>query len=368
MAGMHGTGSGTWIEIDGSTGEGGGQILRSALVIAALTGRPLRIWDIRARRRRPGLAAQHLTAVRAVAALCGARVEGDRLGSTELVFVPRHAPRPGTWTFDVGTARPGGSAGAAGLVLQTVALPLAFADAPSHVEVVGGTHVPLSPPADFLETVWAPWLSRIGLHVAPYLLAYGFYPTGGGRIAADIAPPTGPEPLVAEDPGRLLEVEVRALAAELPAHIPARMAGRARTLLAPLGVPIRERPARVRAASPGAFCYVHLHFEHAEAGFVALGAPGVPSERVAEQAVAEALSHTESRAALDRHMADQILLPLAFAPGPSRFSTSMATLHLETQAWLLEASGLARVRIGRGAPVTVEVEPQLGPDVGRRLR
>jgi len=361
MAGMRGEHGGV-VEVDGRTGEGGGQILRSALTLSALTGRPVRIRHIRARRTPPGLAAQHLTAVRAAAAVCKAEVAGDRLGSTELFFRPRRPPRPDSYAFDVAAARPGGSAGAASLVLQTVALSLAFADASSRVEVRGGTHVPHSPPADFLETVWAPWLSRTGLRITPRLVAYGFHPAGGGLIAAGIEPSRDLRPLHAREPGALVAVEIRAVAAELPAHIPARMAARAHTLLSPLGLPVVERAARVRARSPGAFCYVHLRFSASDAGFFALGAPGRPSEEVAEDAATQALAHVESGAALDPHMADQILLPLCFLPGPSRFSTSRVTSHLRTHAWLLEHFGVARVHIEEGHPVVVDVMPTVGSD------
>jgi RNA 3'-terminal phosphate cyclase (ATP) len=237
--------------IDGAHGEGGGQILRTALSLSAITRRPLRIECIRALRRNPGLAAQHLTAVRAAAALCDAQLSGDTLGSACLDFVPQAPVVAGNYAFDVSLAREGGSAGAVMLVLQTVFLPLALANGDSGVELHGGTHMAWSPPFDYVRDVWLPMLSRLGVEASVELASWGWYPVGKGEVRAQIRGHQATlKPLELEQRGSLLRVSARAVAANLPAHIPQRMADRARTLLAVLGVDLRIEPLRVRAGLP----------------------------------------------------------------------------------------------------------------------
>lgn len=336
------------MRIDGTLVEGGGQIVRSAVAIAAVRGIAVEIVDIRGRRPNPGLQAQHLTAVRAAAAVCDARLAGDHLGSRRLVFEPRRAAQAGSWHFDVAAAREGGSAGSAGLVLQTVALPLLLAGAPSQLVVAGGTHLPASPCYDFLELVWAPALAALGLDVQLALDAYGFYPRGGGQIRAQLRGAAVPAPLARCDPGGLTCVEVRAIAAALPAHIPQRMSDRARALLTAEGVQPRLMPRRVRAASPGALSFIAARYAAGACGFTAFGAPGKPAERVAEEAVQLFAEHRASGAAVDRWLADQLLLPLAMAGGISRFTTDVVTTHLTTQAEVLRLFALAEVTITQG--------------------
>lgn len=349
------------VRVDGAFGEGGGQIVRSSVAIAAVRGVATEIVNIRARRPNRGLQAQHLTAVRAAAALCGAELAGDWLGSERLLFAPRHAVAAGRYAFDVAEARAGGSAGSAALVLQTVALPLLLARGRPIVVVEGGTHLPASPCFDYLERVWAPALSALGLKVGLVLESYGFYPRGGGRIRAELEGNGPPRSLERLHRGALSTVEVRAIAASLPAHIAQRMADRARSLLAKEGIAAAVEPRRVRAASPGAVTFVAACYEGGYGGFTGFGAPGKPSEQVAEEAVTLFRAHQQSGAALDRWLADQILLPLAFARGSSRFTTDCATAHLHTQAELLRLFGLAAVRIkSEEKTVAVQVEPAEG--------
>jgi RNA 3'-terminal phosphate cyclase (ATP) len=355
------------LRVDGGAGEGGGQIVRSAVAVAAATGIAVEIADIRARRPNPGLQAQHLTAVRAAAAVCGARLAGDRPGSRRLLFEPRHPPRAGHFHFDVAAAREGGSAGSACLVLQTVALPLLLAPGPSEVVVEGGTHLPNSPCFDFLELVWAPALRSLGWQIEVALEAFGFYPKGGGRIRARLAGGRLPAPLSRVAPGALERVTIRAVAASLPAHIPQRMSDRARGLLAPPGVPLRVEPRRVRALSPGAFTFLVAEHAGSSCGFTAFGAPGKPSEQVAEEAVVLLRKHLASGAGLDRWLADQILLPLAFAEDVSVFTTDVATAHLWTHSALLGNLGIAAIALReRDGRVEVEVRPAADRDAARR--
>ena len=350
--------------IDGSHGEGGGQILRSAAKLSTMFGRPVRIENIRAGRRNPGLAAQHVTSIRAAAAICGAVVEGDELGSRTLTFIPQHPVRAGRYEFDVAAARLGGSAGAASLVMQTVLLPLAMADGESQVTVHGGTHMAWSPPFDYLRDVWLPALRPLGVAAELELKAWGWFPIGKGCIRATIQ---GAGQCLFKhrnfvERGELVEVTGRAVAANLPAHIAQRMADRARALLEETGAPIRIVPERVRAACAGAGIFLAARYEKLDCGFSALGARGKPSEEVAEEAAKLLLAHQSAGAALDEHLGDQILVPLAVADGPSRYTVERVSRHLETNAWLIERFGFADIGIDRRSDgtglITVTPSPQ----------
>jgi RNA 3'-terminal phosphate cyclase (ATP) len=324
------------IVIDGSHGEGGGQILRTALALSTLLERPLRIENIRAGRPNPGLQAQHLTAVQAMAAICRAEVKGDTLGSPALTFVPGGPPQPGSYTFDVAEARQGGSAGAATLVLQTVLLPLALAGGASQLTIHGGTHVAWSPPYHYIESVYQPLLARIGLRAAVELLKWGWYPLGGGEIRATINPTDRLIALKLNERGTLLRVQGLAVAANLPAHIPQRMADRADKLLKSQGVAAEIETLRVKADCAGAGIFLAAEYEKTRAGFSALGARGKPSEQVAEEACRALLSFHRSAAAVDKHLADQLILPLALADGPSTFLAEEISQHTETNIWVVE--------------------------------
>ncbi len=348
------------LEIDGSHGEGGGQILRTALSLAALTGRTVQFRNIRAGRRYPGLAAQHLTSVRAAAAICDARLEGDVLGGQDLLFAPQRGVRGGAYAFDVAAAREGRSAGAASLVLQTVFLPLAFASTPSDIIVEGGTHNPMSPPFDYLRDVWLRTLAPMGIQAEIELEAWGFYPVGKGRIRARLPAWTGDmrsrlRAFDLRERGAFLRVHGRAVAANLPSHIPERMAARARALILPLGAEVSIEAQCVEAACPGAGIFLAAAYENVVAGFGALGRPGRPSEEVAEEAALALVTHHAAKAALDPHLGDQILLPAALAHSPSQFSIHRITRHLRTNAWVIEQFGLAKVEMSEHADGTGEV-------------
>lgn len=357
------------VVIDGAHGEGGGQILRTALALSALTGRPLRMERIRANRRNAGLAAQHLTAVRATASLCDAELRGDELASMELDFIPRRPVSAGSYTFDVASAREGGSAGSVSLVLQTVLVPLAFASGQSKILVRGGTHLPNSPSVDYLQRVWLPMLARLGIDATLTLDAWGWYPVGKGQIRATIGaspselPARTIEPLELTNRGPLDRIHGRAVAANLPSHIPQRMADRASALLRGIGARIDIQAERVHAACPGAGIFLVAEYEHACAGFCAFGAIGKASEAVADEAVTLLLRHRDSGAALDRHMGDQILLPLCLAEGPSRYSVENASAHLQTNAWVIEQFGIASVMLessasGTGLVTVTPISPE----------
>ena len=321
--------------IDGSHGEGGGQVLRTALTLAVLTGKPMRIEHIRAGRRKPGLRPQHLTAVRVAAVVCGARLEGDELGSQALTFVPGGPPCPGEYTFDVAEAARGGSAGSVSLVLQTVLLPLALAEGESRLTLRGGTHVPWAPPASYLEHVFLPALAQMGVRAQMELMRWGFYPAGGGEIRVRIVGREEPlSPIVLTERGELQRVWGTAAVMNLPAHIPQRMAARARNALAEAGLQAQVEPLRLRGAGPGAGIFLFARYAHATAGFTAYGRKGLPAERVAETVCEDLLAHHRSGAPADPHLADQLVLPMALA-GKSRLNTSRVSQHLLTNVWVV---------------------------------
>ncbi len=243
--------------LDGAHGEGGGQILRTALSLSAITMRAFRLINLRAGRRNPGLMPQHLTAVRAAAAVTGAVVSGDELSSTELLFSPQHPPKAGSYAIDVAEAAERGSAGSVTLILQTLLVPLALADGVSTLILRGGTHVEWSPPFDDVVSAYLPVLRSMGLRAEAELRQWGWYPIGKGEVACRITG-TGshgaygltPRPIEALARGALKRITGRALAANLPAHIAQRMADRARATLGNLGVPTDVEPQQIIAACP----------------------------------------------------------------------------------------------------------------------
>lgn len=349
------------IIVDGSHGEGGGQILRSAMALSALSGQPFELVNIRANRPKPGLSAQHLTAVRAAAAICDASIEGDRLQSLELRFAPRCPVRPGDYLFDVAEAREGGSAGSVTLVLHTILLPLSLAAGRSVVTIRGGTHVPWSPSVDYVQDVWLPTLAEMGVRAELELFRWGWYPAGGGTVRVSIGGIAGKSlaPIVAGDRGELRKLHGRAVAAKLPAHIPERMRDRANTLLGEAGISGHIRTEIVDTACPAAGIFLALEYEGGRGGAAALGKRGMPSEAVAEEAVTALLAYHRSGAAFDAHLGDQLLLPAACAAGESRFSVAQVTRHLLTNSWVLERFGAARVTVTgpMGEPGDVTVAP-----------
>ncbi|MCS6914454.1 MAG: RNA 3'-terminal phosphate cyclase [Myxococcales bacterium] len=350
------------IVLDGGFGEGGGQILRSALALAAAAGRPVRIERIRARRKLPGLRPQHLRAVFALSNLCAAEVEGAHEGSLCLDFRPRQPVTVGDHRLDIGTA------GSTALLLHALVPALCMAHpegARSRLVLIGGTHQPLAPSAGYLIDVWCQASRAIGLDVAVQLVRPGFYPRGGGEIRAEIRaerPQGGIEWLVRSRPVR---VRARAGLAHLPRHIAERMVGRVAVRLAEAGLPFEPRrdgeivDHGTGPASPGAYLELVLEAPPVPAGFVGLGRKGVPAEQVADGAVADLLRHMATDAPLDPHLADQVVMLLALARAPSRYRTSRVTQHLLTHAALLSAMWPVSVEVNgtEGVPGEVAVTP-----------
>ncbi len=319
------------IRIDGSQGEGGGQVLRTSLALSVLTGQPFHLTRIRANRRNPGLAPQHLAGVRAAAQLAAAEVSGDELRSSELIFQPRAKASPGDYYFDVSQLAGQGSAGAITLLLQAVLLPLALADGPSTLVLRGGTHVAWSPPYHYVEWVLFPVLRQIGLDADAELAQSGWYPQGGGELRVSVAGNADLHGITLLERGPLTRLHGVAVAANLPSHIPQRMADRANNLLRDAALPPVVQPGHLRGPSTGAAVLLAAEYgSGVRAGFSALGERGKPSEVVAGEAVGELLAYRAQPGALDEHLPDQILTALMLADGPSALSTVEITRHTLT--------------------------------------
>lgn len=347
------------LTIDGSYGEGGGQILRSALSLSALLGQPVRLEKIRVRRRRPGLRPQHLTAVRALAQVCDAELEGDALDSRTLTFVPRCSPQAGDYHFDVLDAAKGGSAGAVSLILQAVLLPLALAESDSTITLEGGTHVAWSPPIHYLQEIYLPTLARLGVRAAVQLERWGWYPQGGGRVTCRLEGLDAPATIRPLSPLRLTErrglrrITGFSATSNLPAHIGRRQRDRAVKLLRSHGFKPEIEIVDAPSPGPGTCVFLRAEFKGAVAGFTGYGRLRKPAEKVAEEAGRAFLAYQRSGGAVDRYLADQLILPLALASGESCFTSGKVTDHLRTNAWLVEQFLPVRVDIGKDRYVRI---------------
>ncbi len=329
------------VHIDGSEGEGGGQILRTALAMALVTRQGVRLTSIRSRRARPGLLPQHLTAVRAAAEVGQAEVRGDRAGSRELVFQPQTI-RTGEYHFATGTA------GSATLVLQTVLPPLLTADGPSRLVLEGGTHNPWAPPFDFLERAFLPLLRRMGARVDARLERPGFYPAGGGRVVVQIEPVANLQPIELIERGPLRHARARAIVSRLPISIAERELA---TVAEQLGWPRDSlRAETVESPGPGNALMLDLEAEHVTEVYCAFGQRGVLAEQVAADAVAAVARYLAAGVPVGEHLADQLLLPLALA-GRGAFRTLAPSGHTLTNLAMLQ----------QFVPLFVETEP-LGED------
>lgn len=315
------------IELDGATGEGGGQILRSALTLSTITGQPFRITNIRANRSKPGLMRQHLVAVQAAAQISDAVVSDAQVGSTTLTFAPKPV-RAGDYQFAIGTA------GSCTLVLQTVVLALLFADGPSTVRITGGTHNPMAPPAHFLQRAYCRLLEAMGAQVDIGLVRCGFYPAGGGVVVATIAPCAQLKPLVLMEHGERQDGYAEALIAGVPASVATRELD-----VIGAGMGWGEPQLRVRGLpgeqGPGNAVMITLVHKNVTEVFSAYGEKSLKAEIVARKALAEAQDYIASGAAVGEHLADQLMLPLALAGG-GQFTAAAVSQHALTNAQVIK--------------------------------
>ena len=324
------------LSIDGSFGEGGGQILRTALSLSLATGTPFRIEKIRAGRKNAGLLRQHLTAVLAAAEISSAQVEGAVLGSSGLTFVP-NAVRAGDYRFAVGTA------GSATLVFQTILPALLRADAPTRVDIEGGTHNFAAPPFDFLDRTFVPLIRRMGAGVSLKLERYGFYPAGGGRFIAEIEPCRNLKPLELGERGDIHAKRATAIVANLPSKIAAREIERIASMMSVTSegniVSTKDSPG------PGNLVFIEIESENVTEIFSAFGRLGVVAESVAAEAVRDARAYLVSRAVAGEYLTDQLMLPIALA-GEGSFTATKLSRHARTNQEV----------ISRFLPVRFEVE------------
>ncbi len=314
------------IIIDGSEGEGGGQIVRNACALSLVTGQSFRIVNIRGGREKPGLMRQHVTAIEAACTLGNAECEGLAVGASEVTFRPGRVS-PGDYRFSVGTA------GSTGLVLQTILPPLMLADGPSRVVLEGGTHNMMAPPFDFVERVFLPVVNRMGPRVSARLVRHGFYPRGGGRIEVEIAPaPLAPIDCIAR--GARLHRSATAVFAALPFEIAQREIAMARKLLdwPEEAFAVRELPAD---QGPGNIVLLEAAFEHVTEIVSSFGKLGVTAEAIVKTASARMAGYLASDAFAGPYLADQLLLPFALASGGS-FTTVKPSRHALTAADIIE--------------------------------
>jgi RNA 3'-terminal phosphate cyclase (ATP) len=309
------------INIDGSHGEGGGQILRSSLSLAIATGKPCRITKIRAGRQKPGLMRQHLTALKAAIEICGGDADGMSIGSREVVFNPGKVV-PGRYSFAVGTA------GSATLVLQTILPALMVAEAPSELMLEGGTHNPWSPPFDFLRTTFLPLLEKMGVTVTARLESHGFFPAGGGRFSLSVSPSGKLEALSLCDRPDGHELSGTAIVSALPESIARRELV---VLGTELGIPGKDlKIVEIEDGhGPGNVVMIEVRSDEVTELFTGFGRRKVRAENVAGELVKEVSSYLKARVPVGPHLADQLLLPMALA-GRGEFLTQKPTLHTQT--------------------------------------
>ncbi len=298
------------IDIDGSEGEGGGQMLRTATALSALTGKAVRVHGIRANRPKPGLAAQHLCAVRGVAMICGAHAEGAEVGSTQITFTPGEV-RPGKYKLNVGTA------GSITLVLQACLLASARCLEEIRLDIVGGTNVRWSPPIDFYQRLLFPRLADLGFQAEMVQMRRGFYPEGGGRVEVRFQAPRRAIPLALGERGRLLGVEGICFSQNLPEHVCQRVTTAVRKGM--LGNTTELTSSRSEGASTGAGVFLMARYEHATLGADSLGERGVPAEQVGSLAARSLRLEMDGKGTLDVHAADQLLA----LPGLGRWKFSI---------------------------------------------
>jgi RNA 3'-terminal phosphate cyclase (ATP) len=309
------------ITLDGSLGEGGGQIVRSALTLSLITGKSFRIRNIRAGRPKPGLMRQHLTAVRAATTVGSAEVVGAEMGSTELTFKPRRT-QAGEYTFSVGTA------GSTTLVLQTILLPLLCAREPSTLHLEGGTHNPFAPPYPFLEKSFLPLIRQMGFEVETQLERPGFYPAGGGLIHVQIKPSDVRKQIQLAERGPVVGRAARACAAKIPRSVAER---ELKVVKEHLAFEDEELfPELIEnSAGPGNALFLEYNYGSVTEVFSSFGEYALPAEKVAWKAIEEARRFLKSSASVGEHLADQLLMPMAMAGGGS-FRTLPPTKHTLT--------------------------------------
>ncbi len=344
------------IQIDGAWGEGGGQILRVLVALSAVTGNPVRIYNIRAKRSPPGLRPQHLTAVKAIAELTDAEASGLEVGSSVVAFHPK-TPKSGKFIFEAGTAA------STTLILQGLMPTMAFTPSTVSAEVHGGTNNPWAPVIDYLQGVLVPTLKRMGFQGSVELIRRGFYPRGGGIVRASVTPLKRLRPTVLTEFGEVERIGGLSYSCRLPSHITERMARSAERLLRREGYEELDftleclQPSDSRC-SIDAGCGIILFAElssGAVLGSDSLGQLGKPAEKVGEEAAVDLSRQLSTRAPVDKHLGDQLIVYMALADGESEIRVSELTLHTVTSIHVSESIiGAAFTTVGKqGSPATI---------------
>lgn len=333
------------MKIDGSHGEGGGQILRTALALGGILQQPVEIHNVRGGRKKPGLRPQHLIAVQGMALITGAKVEGAEPGSMRLYFEPRQVV-PGSYSLDVGTA------GSTSLVLQTMIPAMLFAKKASRVVVAGGTHVPWSPCFHYLKEVFVPALQQMGGALQLEAKRWGWYPKGGGKVIASILPVPELSSVDFTWQGRLQDTYVLSAVSNLSMSIAERQRDQVLKRLRGQGGGKELRIELLKGPSPGTgtVVFIRARFENGVAGFTSLGKRGKPAEKVADDACSDFIEFIASGAAVDDHLADQLVLYMALAKGRSSLIAGRITKHLATNMWVIE----------QFLPIRFEVDEETG--------
>ncbi len=317
------------LTIDGSYGESGGQILRTALALSCLLKKPFKIINIRKKRPNPGLAPQHLTTVLAAKKITEAEIQGAELGSMELLFIPKTL-KSGEFFFDIKTA------GSITLMLQTLSLALAFGTSPSKIKIIGGTHVPFSPPFDYLKEVTLKILEKMGVQTDIKIKKYGFYPKGGGEIEFKISPVTSLSPINLVERGELKKIKIIANVANLNLSIAEREKKAALDLISSKlsNSKIETEIKNVPSIGVGTYIFILAEFENSIAGFSSLGEKGKPAEKVGKEAASAFLNYLNSGKALDKHLADQLIPWISLVKEKSMFTTEEISNHTLTNCWV----------------------------------
>jgi RNA 3'-terminal phosphate cyclase (ATP) len=322
-----------YIQIDGNYGEGGGQILRTTLSLSCLLEKPVEISNIRKGRKIPGLQPQHLTSVNACKSISQAEVEGNKLKSLTLKFNPQRI-KGGDFTFNVAEEKR--SAGSTSLILQALFLPLSLSGQSSEITVLGGTHVAWSPPFDYLKQVFSPMMKKIGCQLELRIEKWGWYPKGGGEVGCIIHPAEKLIPLNLTERGKLLNLAGISVVSNLPFSIAERQKNQALKILREKNFSPEIKIIHAPSIGQGTFFFLKAEFENSKAGFGALGEIGKKAEKVAEEACLEFLEFMQTKAAIDPHLADQMIPYLALADGPSSFTVSRISEHLLTNIWVVK--------------------------------
>lgn len=347
------------IEVDASYGEGGGQLLRTAVALSALTGNAVQLVNVRANRARPGFAHQHLAAVRAVASLCDAHCEGLELLSTRLAFSPRARPSGGEVRVDVSTA------GSVTLVLQALVPVLLSARAATRVTVIGGTDVRQAPSWDYFSCVLLPLLARMGLRVRASVARRGYYPRGGGEVAVEVEPGM-PQPMLLPAPHGQWQIAGEAHVANLPVTIAERMRSAALGTLGKQAAIQARALGRNEAIGTGGAITLWAQGGASVLGASRIAERGVRAEALGEAAASELAADMESGATLDVHAADQVLIYAAMAKGRSSFAARTVSSHARTAIWLIakflparftveEKDGLAHIGVETGGVAAAQL-------------